>query len=151
MRTYAFADALARHPEITPRPVSVTALRERFKPAPRNSTRALLIKMGPFIASEDAFQFKNSFPITGEIAAEYVDLFQREVEDVARIGSKPYRDFLSSLEIDFEAFTLSLPDHLVDQVVTTVITHLIGGLADVITDPSASSYGRCGGDGLRRL
>jgi hypothetical protein len=145
MRIYSSARALARHQEITARPVNVTALRERFKPVPRDSTKALLIKMGPFIAGDDAFRFTNSFPITGEIGAKYLDFFQREVQEVARLGSRPYREFLSSLEIDFELFKVGLPNELINQVVTTVITQLAGGLVDVFTDPSDSDYGRCGG------
>ena len=62
MRTYSFHDSLARHPELTGRPVSVSALRDHFAPRRRNSCESLLIKMGPFIGATDAFQCKLSFP-----------------------------------------------------------------------------------------
>ena len=58
MRNYSFYDALARHPEVTGRPVRVSALRNHFAPTRRNSCKSLLIKMGPFTGKTDAFQFR---------------------------------------------------------------------------------------------
>jgi hypothetical protein len=120
MRTYSFSSALARHAEITQRPVSVRALRERFDPNPPESTRALLIRMGPFQPATDAFEFENDFPITGEIAEQYLRFFSREVvEEAAALATKPFGDFLRDLSIPIPlAPDNTLPSALIDLTVT---------------------------------
>lgn len=149
MRTYGFTQALRRHPEVTDRPVSVDSLRERFRPRPATSARALLIQMGPFVAATDAFRFTNGFPITGEVAARYAAFVGEElIEQVARAALPGYLEVLTDLRIPNPIPglpDLTLPDFVIDLVMNRTLARLVGGLVDLGLDPVGSNYGRCGG------
>ena len=147
MRTYSFNSALERHTEITQRPVSVTALLERFDPKPPESTRALLIRMGPLVPATDAFEFENDLPITIENAEQYLRFFSREVvEEAAALATKPFGDFLRDLSIPVPlAPDITLPSALIDLTVTRVQTEALGFILDVGLPPLGCNFGRCGG------
>ncbi len=147
MKTYSFKSALTRHKEIAPGPKSVRDLQKHFGSVPPDSARALLIKMGPFIASRDAFLFNNSFAITAENAADFLNLFSEELtKDVVGLGVKQYTDFLFSIKIPVPGLPdVSLPDAISDVVINKVIVELTARLTDSIIDPVGSGYGRCGG------
>jgi hypothetical protein len=149
VRTYGFKAAMSRHEEITSRPVSVRGLQRGFRPSPRSSTRALLIRVGPFVAREDAFRFENDFPITLQIAADYVAFVAEEiVEEVARKGTQGFSDVLSGLRIPNPipfAPDISLPNAIIGHVVERVQLELIAGIGDLGLSPMGTNYGRCGG------
>jgi hypothetical protein len=149
VRTYGFKATMSRHEEITARPVSVRELQRRFQPSPRSSTRALLIRMGPFVAREDAFRFENDFPITFEILGDYVAFVAEEiVEEVARQGTRGFSDVLAGLRIPNPipfAPDISLPNAIIGHVVERVQVELIAGIADLGLSPMGTNYGRCGG------
>jgi hypothetical protein len=154
MKTHSFDSALERHAEIASSPVTVTQLIRNFQPEPRTSSRALLTKMGPFEAISNpaattnaAFRFKNRFPITAEIAVQYLHFAETEVvNDVIRFGADLYSDALSSIKIPLPlGKKVSLPDAIFDEVINRVILELSATIVDAYTDPVGKSFGRCGG------
>jgi hypothetical protein len=147
MRTYSFQDAIARHPEITGRPVGVSGLLNHFAPARGNSCESLLIKMGPFVGTTDAFHFPNSFPMTTEVAERLLALFESEVvESVTQIGIGRYLDVLNSFSIPVPlAPDISLPQALIDEVISVLATPLNAALGKLISSAADGRYGRCGG------
>ena len=150
MTKRSFSDALQRHPEIGGRPVSLRKLHERFPARPTGSSSALLRHMGPFEPRADGFRFSNGdFEITAEIAAKYLRFFQVEViEQVARLGTKPFSDKLDDISIPVPlpfVPDITLPDAVIGDVVSAVTIRIVAELVDLVTSPAGGSYGRCGG------
>jgi hypothetical protein len=151
VRTYSLGNSLERHPEITQRRVSVAELRNDFgfRSTP-DSTRALLIRMGPFDAAQDGFLFTNSFQMTAVHATELVRMFRDEVIQPIIPGiSSRYTEVLADLSFDLLPFLpggeVGLPDFVVSQVGARVSAELIAQLADLVIDPFGSDIGHCGG------
>jgi hypothetical protein len=148
MRTYKFHNALARHPEVTGRPVRVSELRDHFAPAHGNSCKSLLIKMGPFLGVPDAFQFDNNFPISFETGQRYAAFFESEVASVVQIATNRYLGALNSLSIPVPipfAPDISLPRPIIDEVIDVLTPALTAALGEVIHLLNDGLYGRCGG------
>jgi hypothetical protein len=148
MRNYSFHDALARHPEVTGRPVRVSALRDHFTPRRRNSCESLLIKMGPFVGKTDAFQFDNNFPITAETGMRYAAFFESEAVSVAQDAINRYLGVLHNFSIpDPIPFLpdISLPQPIIDDVINALAPAVNAALGELISSLSDGLYGRCGG------
>ena len=149
MRTYSSADALKRHPEITDRPVSVTALRAHFTPSPPTSARALLIRMGPFDPAQDGFPFTNNFQTSTAQGVELARMFRDEVIEAVTPGViKRYTKVMSDLSFDalpgIPGGEVGLPDLVVSQVGLRVGTELTAQIIDLRIDPFLPGA-RCGG------
>jgi hypothetical protein len=151
MRNYSTLAAVRRHLEVTARPLTVEAMSQRFDPSPSSSTKALLIKMGPFIPGEDGFPFRNDFGLTNTNAVELARTFRDEVIEAATPGIvNRYTGFLRNLSFEIPIPVLSnpsvgLPDFVVGQVGARVTAELLAGIADLGFDPHEGTYGRCGG------
>ena len=105
--------------------------------------------MGPFLPKTDAFEFENDFPITFENAELYLRFFSREVvEEAAALAAKPFGGFLRDLSIPIPfAEDITLPDALIDLVVTRVQSEALGFILDALLPQTllGSNFGRCGG------
>jgi hypothetical protein len=147
MRTYRLRDAVRRHPEISGSTLTIRDLQARFRPATRNAVKMLLIEMGPFRPDEDAFRFRNNFPITADQVPDFLEFVRDEVlEAVAEAGLIPYRSFLSALKIPVPVLPdISLPDVIVQAVIDRVAVELLARLVKACRDPLGGSFGRCGG------
>ena len=149
MRTYSSADALKRHPEITDRPVSVTALLEHFRPNPPTSAKALLRRMGPFDPAQDGFPFTNNFQLTVANRVELARMFRDEVLEAVTPGIiKRYTQVVSDLSFDIGPGPLEIdvgvPDFVLGEVADRVETELTAQIIDLGIDPFGEG-GRCGG------
>jgi hypothetical protein len=148
MRTYSFHDALARHPEVTGRPVRVSALRDHFTPRRRNSCESLLIKMGPFVRGTDAFQFPNDYPLSTLAAAHILSFFESEFESAVEIATGNYSAVLNSLSIPDPipfAPDISLPQEVIDIVINAVADPINAELGELISAVYTGRSARCGG------
>jgi hypothetical protein len=148
MRTYSFHDSLARHPELTSRPVSVSALRNHFVPRRRSSCKSLLIKMGPFIRRTDDFQFPNDYPLSTPAAAHILSFFEAEIESVAEIATGNYSSVLNALSIPDPIPGLpdiSLPQEVIDTVINAVADPINAELGELISALYTGRSARCGG------
>lgn len=147
MRLYSLADALARHPEITARPVKFSDLDHQFRHHPSTSSRALLIRMGPFIPSTDAFQFDNNFNITADNAADIALMFRNQVIDsVVTEALGKFGQVMSDFSIDlpFGLGSIGLPDFTMQDVVDRIAIKLVADVAG-LADPIYGGAGFCGG------
>jgi len=146
-RPLSFAAGVQRHPEIPAPPVSTRFWQQRFQPYPPGSLQALLIKLGPFIPSQDAFQFNNTFSLTDDQVEQIRQHYQKFV-DLA-VGAAPLElvgDALNKLSVNIPIVgNVGLPDVVVDAVLGNVLTTLTELLSDVIFDVKQPSFGRCGG------
>jgi hypothetical protein len=124
-------------------------LSRRFGGTPRDSVTSLLIEMGPFVPSRDAFRFGNDFKITVDQATDFLELVPKLlVDEVVEIGTSGYRKFLSAIKIPNpvpELPDIPLPDALFAAAIDSVILELTSRLADAIVDPIDGPFGRCGG------
>ena len=148
MRLYSLADALARHPEITARPVNLSDLDRQFRHHPSTSSRALLIRMGPFIPSTDAFLFDNNFNITTENAADLALMFRNQVIDsVVTEALGKFGQVMSDFSIDlpFGLGSIGLPDFTMQDVLDRIEIKLLADVFGLVLDPIHGTFGRCGG------
>src|ERR1700757_474008 len=116
-RPLSFTAGVQRHPEIPSPPVSTRFWQQRFQPNPPRSLEALLIKLGPFIPSRDAFRFDNDFILTDD-QVEQIRQHYRPFVDLA-LGASPLelvRDALNELSVDIFGYRVGLPDVVVDAV-----------------------------------
>jgi hypothetical protein len=147
MKEYSAIASVRRHPEITERPLTIRELSGRFGGTRRDSVTSLLIEMGPFVPSRDAFRFGNTFKVTVDQATDFIELVPALlVNEVAEIGTLGYRKFLSEIKIPVPALPdIPLPAALFSEVIDRIILELTSRLADAILDPIGASFGRCGG------
>jgi hypothetical protein len=146
MRTFTLMEALERH-SITSRPVSLKELHSAFAPRPRGSTRALLIKMGPFKPDVDAFRFTNEFGLTAANFVDFAEFFSEElVEQLTRLLTPKYLSVLNDIRIPVPLFPdITLPDAVVDPVMTAV-KEQFARVFDLVFPPILEGeFGRCGG------
>jgi hypothetical protein len=148
MRTRSMKAAMKRHPELTARPVSCRDLLLQFQPVPSDSLKELLIKMGPFVASTDAFRFDNNhFTITDEEVEQIRQRYRLAIDFV--LGASPLqfvRDVLHRLRVDVPIIgNVGLPDFIIDAVIGDVRTELASLLTGLIFDMLKPGFGRCGG------
>ena len=150
MRTYSLKDSLDRHPDITGRRIALADLHERFgRRRPPDSTKGLLIWMGPFLPAHDGFPFINDFEITVAHAAEAARMFRDEVVQPIIPGiSARYTEVLADLSFDLLPLVpggeVGLPDVVVGQVGFRVATELTAQIADLGIDPFGTLF-HCGG------
>jgi len=141
--------AVQRHPElsIANARISINELTHRFVVIPPNSLRALLIRMGPFVASTDAFHFKNSFPITEENGQQIRQRFQGAVNALVGVTESRFKTPLDNIDLNVTGVgpKISLPDLIKEQVLSRVAAELIGELGAKIADAIPGHFGRCGG------
>jgi hypothetical protein len=148
MRARSMKDAMKRHPELTARPVSCRDLLAQFQPVPSDSLKELLIKMGPFVASTDAFRFDNNhFIFTDEQVEQIRQRYRLTIDFV--LGASPLqlvRDALHRLRVDVPLIgNVGLPDFIIDAVIGDVRPELIGLLTGLIFDMIRPGFGFCGG------
>jgi hypothetical protein len=148
MRTRSMKAAMTpRHPELTARPVSCRDLLAQFQPVPSDSLKELLIKMGPFVASTDAFRFDNNhFTFTDEQVDEIRQRYRLTIDFV--LGASPLqfvRDALHRLRVDVLGVDVGLPDFIIDVVIGDVRPELLRLLTGLIFDMFKPGFGRCGG------
>jgi hypothetical protein len=144
-KTMSFKAGVDRHPEITARPVSTRDWQLRFQPNPPTSLKALLIKLGPFIPTRDAFRFDNQFLFTDEQVEQVLQRFQSVIDSVVG-GSllQEVRDILNSLTVSIPILgTVGLPDSIINFVIGFVGRELIRLLSGVLD--ATPTFGRCGG------
>jgi hypothetical protein len=148
MKTYSTRSSLARHTQITDSPTSIRALQARFSPTPLDSLKALLTRMGPFVATTDAFHFVNSFPLPAARAVQLRDPVEDALFNAAvpRIVEK-FKRKLDSIKIPLPGPIpdVELPDIIIRGVLDEVTATLIAELSDEILGPIPGRYGRCGG------
>jgi hypothetical protein len=147
-KTHSLKAGVLRHREITARPVKVRDLQRRFQPNPPTSLRALSIKMGPFVAERDAFQFKNIFPITDEQAQEIRRRYRLVTDVIVGTGVQQVREVLNSLTVSVDFVPgppIGLPAVVVNAVIGKATTELAGSLIDKIAGAIPGTFGRCGG------
>lgn len=148
MRAYSMNDALSRHPEIQSPTLTIRHLADRFRPAPPESVRSLLITMGPFLPNADAFPFSNTrFEVTADQATDFLEFVRDELIDAAIAAAvAPYKSFLSALEIPVPgAPNIPLPDIIFNEVINKVIVEATTRLVFAVKNPTGSGFGRCGG------
>jgi hypothetical protein len=148
MRTRSMKDAMTpRHPELTARPVSCRDLLAQFQPVPSDSLKELLIKMGPFDPTTDAFRFDNNhFTFTDEQVDEIRQRYRLTIDFV--LGASPLqfvRDALHRLRVDVLGINVGLPDFIIDVVIGDVRPELVRLLTGLIFDMFKPGFGRCGG------
>ena len=150
MRTYSLKDSLDRHPDITDQRIAIADLHQRFgRRRPPESTKALLIRMGPFLPTQDGFPFINHFEITVAHAAEFARMFRDEaIQPIIPGVSARYTEVLADLNFDLLPFLpggeVGLPDAVVGQVGFRVATELTAQIADLGIDGFGTA-GHCGG------
>lgn len=145
VRPFSFEQALDRHPEIDSPRVSVLDLSERFDTG--DSAKALLRRMGPFVASTDAFLFENDFAISAEQGGDFLDMLTDQlVDEVAQVVVGRYVNVLREIDLNpIPYFTTRIPDVVIDLVNGSVSLELTTRIIDLAADPQGSNYGRCGG------
>ena len=150
-RPLSFIDGVHRHPEISARPVSTRFWQQRFQPNPPRSLEALLIKLGPFLPSRDAFRFDNDFILTDD-QVDQIRQHYRPFVDLA-LGASPLelvRDALNELSVDVFGYRVGLPDVVIDAVLGNVLVVLVELLVDAVLAIAKEAGhplgdGRCGG------
>jgi hypothetical protein len=145
MRPFSFDQAFDRHSEIGPGLVSVRDLSEHFDTG--DSVAALLRRMGPFVATTDAFRFENDFAINAEQTGDFLDtLTDAVVEGVVEQVVGIYANVLRGIDINpLPLVENRIPDAVIDFVNGSVSAELTARIIDSAADPAGSNYGRCGG------
>jgi hypothetical protein len=149
-RPLSFTAGVQRHPEIPAPPVSTRFWQQRFQPYPPGSLEALLIRLGPFIPSQDAFQFQNDFSFTDDQVKQIQQRLLPFINLALGAGSvsplEEVREALNALSIHIPIIgNVGLPDIVIEAVLGNVLTALTELLTDVIFSVTQPSFGRCGG------
>jgi hypothetical protein len=148
MRTRSVRAALERHRELNlAPPVRLQDLPPRFHPTPPESLQALLITMGPFVTSTDAFRFNNQFPITDAQAQQIRERYRPIVDVAVGAAVQLFRGVLDGISLNPTPLgpSVTLPGVVADAVIGEVTQRLAGDLLDRIGGAIPGTFGRCGG------
>lgn len=141
----ALSNALDR--QRIPKPININNLQTQFRPSPADSLRSLLVTMGPFDASTDAFRFQNSF-LYNQSAIREIRQRYRVVFDIAvGWGVHHFRSALNLIRIPLPLVpAISLPNPIIDIVIGEVTLAIAGSALDeAISNALSDTYGFCGG------
>ena len=128
---------------------STRAFMARLGQFPDNSINALLRTAGPFIASRDAYRFKNGdpgWPITDEDARVLRKHCEPAIDKAALVGIDIARHALGDVQISaIVGPSFGLPDAAIDYVIDKITEPLRDKLVEAVVAGTPGKYGRCGG------